>query len=284
MEENADDVNLENARFIQNLGYLEGDLPSPIDLDISNMTKINLAPLQWFYHDIAARKVKITNTGQTAVLGGRWLAEDPYINGGPLNGNYVFSQMHFHWGETEMYGSEHRADGANTPMELHVVHFKTQYSTLEEALRQVDGVIIIVYFLKLQGSPNIFLKEIISALPSIKIANTSFRLVPMVLTNIFKPFTKDYFIYWGSTITTQWTRRIMWLVCREPVGIAKEQIDEFRNLYDEATKPILGNSRPLQNRGNRHIFHVCPSGSLHATLLPISREQVALSSQANPFL
>lgn len=82
--------------------------------------------------------------------------------------------MHFHWGETEMYGSEHRADGAkcanfffshlllyhfslelielsytsSTPMELHVVHFKTQYLNLESALRQVDGVIIIVYFLK----------------------------------------------------------------------------------------------------------------------------------------
>lgn len=37
---------------------------------------------------------------------------------------------------------------SSTPMELHVVHFKTQYLNLESALRQVDGVIIIVYFLK----------------------------------------------------------------------------------------------------------------------------------------
>ncbi|XP_035728375.1 carbonic anhydrase 1-like [Vespa mandarinia] len=159
-------------------------------------------------------------------------------------------------------------------MELHVVHFKTQYLNFEEALRQVDGVIIIVYFLKLQTFSNIFLKKIVSALPSIKIANSSIRLVPIVLTNIFKPFTEDYFVYWGSTITPQWTRRIMWLVCREPVGIAKEQ----------NTKPILGNCRAIQNRENRHIFHVRPSGSLHATLLPISREQLVLSSQSNAFL
>ncbi|XP_047360999.1 carbonic anhydrase 3-like [Vespa velutina] len=165
-------------------------------------------------------------------------------------------------------------------MELHVVHFKTQYLNFEQALRQVDGVIIIVYFLK----------EIVSALPSIKVANSSIRLVPIVLTNIFKPFTEDYFVYWGSTITPQWTRRIMWLVCREPVGIAKEQgkellqIDEFRILYDESTKPILGNCRAIQNRENRHIFHVRPSGSLHATLLPISREQLVLSSQSNALL
>ncbi|XP_047361000.1 carbonic anhydrase 2-like [Vespa velutina] len=112
MEENVDDVNVENAKFIQGLGIIEGELPSPIDLDISKMTPINLAPLQWIYYDVAPRKLKITNTGQTAVLGAKWLMEKPYITGGPLNGNYVFSQMHFHWGETEMYGSEHRADGA----------------------------------------------------------------------------------------------------------------------------------------------------------------------------
>nr|KAF7410686.1 hypothetical protein H0235_013293 [Vespula pensylvanica] len=282
MEENAEDVNVKNAKFIQSLAFIEGELQSPIDLDISKMTQINLAPLKWVHYDVAPRKVKIANTGKTALIGAKWVLEEPYINGGPLDGNYAFSQMHFHWGETEIYGSEHRADGANTPMELHVVHFKTQYLTLEHALRQVDGIIIIVYFLK--TSPNIFLKEIISALPSIKIANSSIRLVPIVLTNIFKAFTEDYFIYWGSTITPQWTRRIMWFICREPIGISKEQIDKFRNLYDENTKPILGNSRPLQNRDNRHVFHVCPTRSLHSTLLPISREQIALSSQANPFL
>jgi len=35
--------------------------------------------------------------------------------------------------------------------------------------------------------------------------------------------------------------------------------------------PILTNRQPLQDRGNRTVFHVNPSGSRYATLLPISR-------------
>ncbi|XP_043486406.1 carbonic anhydrase 1-like [Polistes fuscatus] len=199
------------------------------------MTPINLPPLKWFYYDVAPRKLKITNTGHTAVLSAKWQMEQlPFVTAGPLNGNYVFSQMHFHWGQTEIYGSEHRADNANTPMELHAVHFNTQYLKLEEALRQVDGVIIIVYFMKLQAPPNIFLKDIIDALSSIRIARTSSLIL---------------------------------------------QIDEFRKLCDINGKAILENCRPLSNRQNRNIFHVCPSSSLHATLLPISRKQLVLSSK-----
>ena len=36
--------------------------------------------------------------------------------------------------------------------------------------------------------------------------------------------------------------------------------------------PILTNRQPLQERANRNVFHVCPSGSTYATLLPISRD------------
>jgi len=37
--------------------------------------------------------------------------EQPYLCGGPFASNYVFSQIHFHWGKTDMNGSEHYVDG-----------------------------------------------------------------------------------------------------------------------------------------------------------------------------
>lgn len=49
------------------------------------------------------------------------------------------------------------------------------------------------------------------------------------------------------------------------------KIAEFRTLCDEHKMPILTNRQPLQNRDDRNVFHVCPSGSTYATLLPISR-------------
>lgn len=49
------------------------------------------------------------------------------------------------------------------------------------------------------------------------------------------------------------------------------EIAEFRTLYDERQMSILTNCHPLKDIGDRNIFHVCPSGSMYATLLPIPR-------------
>ncbi|XP_076678232.1 carbonic anhydrase 7 [Andrena cerasifolii] len=104
--------NTENAKLIQNLVTVEGNLESPIDLDISYMKVIELNPLQWINIDVAPRKLKITNTGYTIVLSANWQERRAYLSGGPFAGDYVFSQIHFHWGRNEMVGSEHSIDGA----------------------------------------------------------------------------------------------------------------------------------------------------------------------------
>jgi len=39
-------------------------------------------------------------------LSGSWELV-PYISGGPLEGEYAFSQLHFHWGTSDNIGSEH---------------------------------------------------------------------------------------------------------------------------------------------------------------------------------
>jgi hypothetical protein len=46
-----------------------------------------------------------------ALISVAWQTKRPYICGGPFLDNYIFSQMHFHWGQTNMNGSEHYADG-----------------------------------------------------------------------------------------------------------------------------------------------------------------------------
>lgn len=37
--------------------------------------------------------------------------ERPTLSGGPLEGTYEFSQLHFHWGENDSMGSEDFIDG-----------------------------------------------------------------------------------------------------------------------------------------------------------------------------
>ncbi|XP_076395114.1 carbonic anhydrase 2 [Megachile rotundata] len=238
-----------------------------------NIIELNL--LEWTGFDIAPRKLKMSNTGYTVILSAKWQNGAPYISGGPLAGKYMFAQVHFHWGENEMEGSEHSVDDARMPMELHAVHFKDEYSNLDAALRRPDGVTVAVYFFKLQDEPNPFIEEIVRSLNSIQEAHSSMRIVPRPLTDIMRPFTEDYFLYWGPIVTAHNVHNVLWLIAREPIGITARQIAEFRKLNDEGHHPLLSNLRPLQTSGRRNVFHVCRSGSLYASLLPLPRDSTA---------
>lgn len=130
------------------------------------------------------------------------------------------------------------------PMELHAVHFKDEYESLDVALRRPDGAVVLVYFFKvkyvrihqnfhqikvfpiqLQDGPNEFMEEIVKNLSSIQEAHSSARLVPRFLTEILRPFKEDYFLYWGPIITAENVHRILWLICREPIGITSKQVN-----------------------------------------------------------
>ncbi|XP_011167779.1 carbonic anhydrase 1 [Solenopsis invicta] len=263
--------NEETVRFIQQLAHTDGKLRSPIDLNISYMKAVNLNPIQWCKYNVIPKKLKLANTGYTVMLSATWREEEPYLYGGPFVDSYVFSQLHFHWGKTDMDGSEHYVDGGSMPMELHAVHYNSHYGSQIGALRQYDGVTILVYLFQLQATPNPLLDDIVNALPFIQAAHSSIRLIPFPITNILRCFQRDYFVYWGSITMTNIRNSILWLISREPLGISIEQIAEFRTLCDERKMPILTNRQSLQDTLNRNVFHVCPSGSRYATLLPISR-------------
>lgn len=53
--------------------------------------------------------------------------------------------------------------------------------------------------------------------------------------------------------------------------LIRDKIAEFRTLHDEKGVPILSNIRPVKPRQEKSVFHVSPSGSLYASLLPLPR-------------
>lgn len=70
----------------------------------------------------------------------------PSISGGPLSGEYVFNQLHFHWGENDTMGSEDLIDGVSYPMELHMVFYKKVYRNSRDALEHKDGLTVLAFF------------------------------------------------------------------------------------------------------------------------------------------
>jgi Eukaryotic-type carbonic anhydrase. len=113
-----------------------GARQSPINLQSDDMYRLVVPEqLRWHGYWDRPRNLTLTNNGHTSwfilfytvenkfwsrddqlyrtsmyvlsvQLSGRWELV-PYISGGPLEGEYVFSQLHFHWGTSDNIGSEH---------------------------------------------------------------------------------------------------------------------------------------------------------------------------------
>uniref|UniRef100_A0A3Q2E4U0 Carbonic anhydrase n=1 Tax=Cyprinodon variegatus TaxID=28743 RepID=A0A3Q2E4U0_CYPVA len=67
------------------------------------------------------------------------------LTGGALPGHYRAAQFHFHWGGNGRPGSEHTIDGERFPMELHIVHIKEPYVSLEEAEHDMAGIALLAF-------------------------------------------------------------------------------------------------------------------------------------------
>lgn len=67
----------------------------------------------------------------------------PTISGGNLTGEYIFAQLHFHWGGNDTCGSEKKFDKKSFPLELHMVFHKKDYLNVDSALSYTDGLTVL---------------------------------------------------------------------------------------------------------------------------------------------
>ena len=71
------------------------------------------------------------------------------LSGGPLNVEYEFMEMHFHWGDvtgnngSAGEGSEHTIDGKSYPAELHMVHRNIHDEKVPKALEHENGLTVL---------------------------------------------------------------------------------------------------------------------------------------------
>lgn len=254
--------------FLRELVQTEGCFESPIDICITKSKEIHLEPLQWIHFDDPPKKIKVTNTGLSLIVSAKWKQERPYLHSGPFIGKYVFSNFHLHWGKNAMEGSEHTIDSVKYPAEMHVVTFKSSYLTQEAALKEQDGCATLVYIFKLQSAPNPEFQAIVNVLQDISQPGTSKKLEPLPITRLTKIFKNDYFYYWGAVSTTKCTHYIQWLITRTPIGISADQVDSLRFINDINGNLLIRNFRDTVDSNKRSVFHVNPSSSKYATLLP----------------
>lgn len=191
---------------------------SPIDIKGAEIDA-NLKELTINYQD---SQTEIINNGHTVQFN--------YKSNGVLvfnNKKYNLQQFHFH------ALSEHKLDGNQKPLEVHLVHQSEDKKTIA-----VIGV-----FYK-EGAENKMLAKFLNDIP--KQEGHDFMNSFAYNAKELLPADKSYFNYKGSLTTPPCSEVVEWIVMEKPLEASKNQLEVLSKILKE-------NYRPIQNTGSRKI-------------------------------
>ncbi|KAM9607622.1 carbonic anhydrase 5A, mitochondrial [Trichechus inunguis] len=232
-----------------------GTRQSPIDIKWrDSVYDPQLQPLRVSYD--AAACLYVWNTGYLFQVEFDDSTEGSGISGGPLENHYRLKQFHFHWGAVDEWGSEHTVDNRVYPAELHLVHWNSvRYQTYNDAILGENGLAVIGVFLKL-GAWHKELQKLVDVLPEIKHKDARATLTPFEPAGLL-PSCRDYWTYSGSLTTPPLTESVTWVIQKQPIEVAPDQLSAFRTLLfsalGEEEKTMVNNYRPPQPLMNRKI-------------------------------
>jgi len=228
-----------------------GDRQSPINIQ-GDWVKTELPwQLQLMNTSIGdLGRVKMENDGTTMRMTLVNTSSTPQLSGGDLGHNYTFAQAHFHWGSKNEQGSEHQIGRKVMPMEMHLVHYKDSFPSFGEAVAEdlPDSLSVVAIFFEVSDRDEEGdFSETAEQMKEIEEAQSSVEFRP----NQIFPFLKDLDLesvhrYQGSLTTPPCNQIIEWIVVRKPLKIGRNQINDFRNLKDRSSQPLVDNFRPVR--------------------------------------
>ncbi|XP_046424503.1 carbonic anhydrase 7-like isoform X3 [Neodiprion fabricii] len=233
-----------------------GKFQSPVNLESNKLVALDVPPsLIWTGYWNLPQNLTITDNGHSVELSGSWeKAMTPFISGGPLTGDYAFSQLHFHWGPRDSVGSEHTIDNKSFPMEMHMVHYKRDYQTFTEALKHDDGLAVVAFLFEMSDMPNLGINLLENSFCKLhKKLNVRIPVIPYPLAMLHHTFQDDYVFYIGSLTTPPCREIVTWLVSSSPLTISEKQLDSFRKISNKW--PEKENYRPRQPLNGRNLYY-----------------------------
>ncbi|KAF2368434.1 Alpha carbonic anhydrase [Trinorchestia longiramus] len=186
----------------------------------------------------------------------------PTIRGGGLHGTYSLSQYHFHWGSDSSRGSEHTIDSVRYPMEMHLVHYKTEYGSMRNAVRYSDGVTVLAVMFEVSTRDNPALAPILQQVQNIKNGRDSPMTrvpAPYAVASLLPDDTRKFYYYEGSVTTPPCNEVVIWIIFKETLHISQAQLEQFRELLDSEGQPIVDNFRDPQPLNFRRIQSSYPN-------------------------
>lgn len=135
-------------------------------------------------------------------------------------------QFHFH------HPSEHRLEGQDYPMELHLVH------------RNATGDLAVIGILIEAGPENLALAGVWGNLMPVYTPLTA-TTASIDASQLLPPVATSY-RYGGSLTTPPCSESVQWIIMDHPIQLSKQQIAAFETLV-----PV--NNRPRQAKNNRSL-------------------------------
>ncbi|XP_077290150.1 carbonic anhydrase 7-like [Arctopsyche grandis] len=231
-----------------------GKHQSPININLLSVKEVKLPPLKMEGFDEQIEGLVVANNGHTVMIKVE-NHEPPKISDGPLVGEYVFSQLHFHWGNNDSVGSEDRINNKSFPMELHIVFYKKEYGDPKGALEHSDGLAVMAFFYEVDRHRHPAYDLVTAALQNVTEPQSAMPLARSLSLLALLPYDLEhYFTYSGSLTTPPCSEVVTWIDYEQPIRLAHDQINSFRELRSDHGH-ITHNFRPLQPIGDRTIFY-----------------------------
>ncbi|XP_028670747.2 carbonic anhydrase 4-like [Erpetoichthys calabaricus] len=259
------------------LGMCNGTKQSPININSSAAVyNASLGAFSFTGYDSVSSMVGITNNGHSVEVE---LGEGVSISGGGLPDNYVALQFHFHWGNNVTNpGSEHRLNGNQFPMELHIVHTRKGVN-LTTATSDPQGIAVLGFFIN--GVPsNVDSTGLSNILKNIsttnsKISNPGLNIsINTLLSGV--DLTK-YFRYSGSLTTPNCSESVIWTVFNNPILLPSSLINALpATLLNAQNVPLVNVFRPPQPLNSRQVMTSMKMAS--TTTAPTSSSSTTKSS------
>ncbi|MCX7166853.1 MAG: carbonic anhydrase family protein [Rhodocyclales bacterium] len=193
-----------------------GKRQSPID--IREGIKVNLEGIKFDYKPTQFRIIDNGHTVQVNVGEGLGLTV--------MGKRHELLQFHFH------RPSEERVNGRAYDMVVHLVH------------KNAEGQLAVVAVLLEKGSEHPLIQTLWNNLP----LEQDMEVAPEEAIDLNKllPENRAYWTYMGSLTTPPCSEGVLWMVLKQPVQLAAEQLAIFSRLY-------RNNARPVQAANGRLI-------------------------------
>ncbi|XP_064603159.1 carbonic anhydrase 2-like isoform X2 [Liolophura sinensis] len=243
---------------------------SPIDINTDHVLyNENLGDLKLLNYDTSlSTPPTLINNGHTVQVN---IQGDYFLQGGGLPSRYRVAQFHFHWGDADKRGSEHLVNGKAFPMEMHIVHYSTEYSNVSDALNRPNGLAVLAVLFTVGDAPNSAFDKVVGHLQSqsdvIKLDTFSLRsLLPVDVSTFFR--------YSGSLTTPPCYESVIWSLYRNNVALAESQVNKFRTL--------LKASLPGEGNGSRLVNDFRPVQPMNARVVETNRPIKGCGLSASP--